>query len=250
MINAIVVTKGALGSNLLKQYKFDQMFYYEDFYKAKDMLFNELLFAGLPDCKERANKYSQEDDDIIKNMKDILRTIKVNRIIVISTIDVYNDTDRELDEDYDCDWFINHPYGNHRYMFEYFIKNRFENHHIIRLPHIFTHSTKLHLISELTNNNFEKPLIHRNYQFYCLDWLISDINVVIKNNIKLCNFSTEPIELTELMNILKISHENFDTYEKGRFYYIITKHSKIFNSSKKNYIRNKDEVINLIENFI
>jgi hypothetical protein len=246
-----VINNGELGSNLLNSYKFDHLFTYDNFKEATGKNFTELLFAALPDSKERANKYSQEDVDIIENMKDILKTIKVDRIIVISTIEVYNDIDKELDEDYDCDWFINHPYGNHRYMFEYFIKFQFKNHHIIRLPHIFTYVRKSDLINEVINKNFEKSVIQMNYQFYFLDWLMCDIAVVLDKNIELCNFSTEPIGLTELMTVLKIPQEKrFDYSMKGIFCYIGSKHSNSFKDSGKNYIRNKEKILYLIENLV
>jgi len=251
MTKALVINNGELGSNLLNSYKFDHLFTYDNFQEANGKNFKELLFAALPDSKERANKYSQEDTDIIENMKNILKTIKVDRIIVISTIEVYNDIDRELDEDYDCDWFINHPYGNHRYMFEYFIKNRFENHHIIRLPHIFEHVKKSDLINEIINKNFEKSSIQMNYQFYYLDWLLHDIDVVLDKNIKLCNFSTEPIGLTELMTVLKIPQEKrIDDSMKGVFCYIISKHANSFKDGGKNHIRNKKKILHLIENLV
>lgn len=250
MTKALVIIKGELGSNLSNSYKFDHLFTYENFHLATGKHFTELLFAALPDNKERANKYPQEDTDIIDNMKDILKTINIDRIIVISTFDVYNDTDRELDEDYYCDWFINHPYGNHRYMFEYFIKNQFKNHHIIRLPHIFTYHKKSDLINEIINKNFKKPLIDMNYQFYSLDWLMYDVNTIVGNNIKLCNFSTQPIKLTELISLLNPQKESYDNLKNGTFCYIITKHSTHFKNSKKNYIRNKDQIINIIENLL
>jgi hypothetical protein len=234
MTKALVINKGDLGSNLLNSYKFDHLFTSENFHLAREQSFTELLFAALPDCKERANKYSQEDNDIIENMKDILRTIKIDRIIVISTIDVYNDTDRELDEDYDCDWFINHPYGNHRYMFEYFIKKTFENHHIIRLPYIFDKINILNILSFNTNISIDSML-----QFYDIKWLNDDIDVIIHNNIKLCNFVTNHIRLKNILDMFNIDYLPSLTVTQKLYYNIKTKHFSLFESKIKGFIRDQ-----------
>jgi hypothetical protein len=182
--------------------------------------------------KERANRYSQEDIDIIENMKDTLKTITVDRIIVISTIEVYNDTDRELDEDYDCDWFINHPYGNHRYMFEYFIKTIFKNHNIIRLPELFDKLSIIKLLQYIPSVSIDSM-----FHFYNIAWLQHDIELIIQNDIKLCNFVTPPIRLKELTDIFKINHRFSKTEIFNINYKIKTKHFSIFDSKIKGFIR-------------
>lgn len=234
MSKALVINKGDLGSNLSKTYKFDRVFTFETFREAIGGNFTELIFAALPDCKERANKYPQEDTDIIENMKDVLRTIKADRIIVISTIDVYNDTDRGLDEDYDCDWFINHPYGNHRYMFEYFIKNRFENHHIIRLPEVFTKTNIIKLVNSNPNLSIDSIC-----QFYDIRWLIEDIELIMHNNIRICNFVTKPVILKDILNKLNIDYDSSRNGSCKLYYNIQTKFFPLFKSKINGFIRDQ-----------
>ena len=139
----IVGYSGFVGSNLLQFYKFDKFYNSKNFEEAKNAHFDILYFCGIPAVKWHANKYPDQDFETINRIKTILNTITCNKIILISTIDVYEITDigkthgSTLNEDYDCNFEINHTYGRNRYLFEKFISDRFQNHHIIRLPALF-----------------------------------------------------------------------------------------------------------------
>ena len=185
---AIVGYTGFVGSNLLKFYKFDYFYNSQNFIEATNMSFDELYFCGIPAVKWYANKYPQEDKDCIEKIKDILKTINVKKIILISTIDVYENVELENNEDYDCDWVINHEYGRNRYLFEFFIKNTFTNYNIVRLPALFGNGLKKNIIYDLINNNqLNNIQINSFFQWYDLNWLKYDIDIVLNNDIKIFN---------------------------------------------------------------
>ena len=202
MKRGIVGYTGFVGSNLLQFYKFDSFFNSKNFYEAKNMYFDELYFVGIPAVKWYANKFPEEDNTIINNIKSILETIQVKKIILISTIDVYDYVDSKFDEDYDCDIFNNHTYGVNRYLFEGFVKKQFENYHIIRLPALFGKGLKKNIIYDLMNKNqIENISKDCFFQWYDLNWLKNDIEIVIKNNIKICNLFTEPLSSLEIIKL-------------------------------------------------
>jgi sugar phosphate isomerase/epimerase len=251
MTKAIAGYSGFVGSNLLQFYKFDYFYNSTNFNDVKNMEFDELYFCGIPAVKWIANKYPQEDLDIIENIQNILKTIKVNKIILISTIDVYENVEFGNDEDYDCDYVINHHYGRNRYRFEYFIKNNFKDYHIIRLPALFGKGLKKNIIFDLINNNqIENIPINSSFQWYDLEWLKNDIDIIVKNKIQLCNLFTEPLDSIEIINLFKYNNDKLKNNEKKLIYNCKTKYSKLFNSSVNGYIRDKNIVIESIKQFI
>jgi len=251
MSRAIVGYTGFVGTNLLQFYKFDYFYNSKNFSEASNMTFDELYFCGVPAVKWKANKYPQEDIDIIDSIKEILKTIKVNRIILISTIDVYEDVDRGYTEDYDCDWVINHHYGRNRYMFEYFVKNHFENYNIIRLPALFGKGLKKNVIYDLVNNNqIDKIPINSLFQWYDLNWLKKDIDLVIQNDIKICNLFTEPVHTKEITNLFHYDANSYYNNEKEMIYNCKTNYTTIFNCGVSGYVRNKYEVLRNIKTYI
>lgn len=250
MKRAIVGYTGLVGSNLLQFYKFDYFYNSKNFYEAKDMEFDELFFAGIPALKWYANKFPEEDILIINNIKSILKTIKVKKIVLISTIDVYEYVDSKFDEDYDCDSFNNHVYGSNRYLFEGFIKNQFTNYHIIRLPALFGKGLKKNIIFDLMNNNqIENISKDCFFQWYDLNWLKKDLEIVIKNNIKICNLFTEPLSSFEIIKLFDYPIEEFKNKSKI-FYNTKTKYSKLFESSVDGYIRDNFTVLHNLRIFL
>lgn len=250
MPKAIVGFSGFVGSNLLQCYTFDHFYNSKNFHEAQHKSFDELYFCGVPAIKWHANKYPQQDKDVLDNIKNILKTITVKKIILISTIDVYEDVDKEYNEDYDCDWVINHEYGRNRYMFEYFIKTHFDNYNIIRLPALFGKGLKKNIIYDLIHNNQISNIpINSSFQWYDLEWLKQDIDLIISNDIKICNLFTEPLDTLDIINMFDYSHKLFNHNDKKLIYNTKTKHDALFTASN-GYIRNKSIVKNNIIQFI
>ena len=87
------------------------------------------------------------------------------------------------------------------------------------------------------------------YQFYPLDRLWQDINICIKNNIKLWHPATEPIVIEELYSYLtgrKFRNEVFETIIR---YDYKTIHANLF-GGKNGYIYNKEEILKAIKKFV
>jgi sugar phosphate isomerase/epimerase len=251
MENAIVGYSGFVGSNLLQFYKFDHFYNSKNFYQAKNMEFDKMYFCGVPAVKWKANKYPQEDLDIIDSIKNILKTVKVKQFILISTIDVYENVDLGNDEDYECDYVINHHYGRNRYMFEQFIQNTFTDYSIIRLPALFGKGLKKNIIYDLINNNqIENIPINSSFQWYNLEWLKNDIDIIIKNKIKICNLFTEPVDSIEIINLFQYNITQLNNNNHKIIYNCKTKYSNAFDSSVVGYIRDKNIVIESIKQFI
>ena len=258
MINAIVGYSGFVGSNLLQFYKFDEFYNSKNFENAKNKSFDTIFFCGVPAVKWIANKYPDEDIKIINNLKNILDTINAKRFILISTIDVYEDVNLELNEDYQIKYNINHTYGKNRFLFEEYIINRFNNSYIIRLPALFGKGLKKNIIYDLIhNNNIHDIPLNSAFQWYCLDWLKKDIEIILNNNIRICNLFTEPIHTKKIINAFKdiynidyeFNIEYFGNNEPMRKYNTCTKYNNYFKNDK-NYIRGENEIIESIVEYL
>ena len=256
-MNAIVGYSGFVGSNLLQFYKFDFFYNSKNFIEAKNKTFETIFFCGIPAVKWKANKNPEEDYNTIESIKLILNTINVNKIILISTIDVYEKVDKEFNEDSLINFNENHTYGKNRFLFENYVKNNFDDYHIIRLPGLFGKGLKKNIIYDLiNNNNIEQIPYNSEFQWYYLDWLKKDIEIVLNNNIKICNFFTEPIHTKEIIKSFKkiygkdyefqIEHLGLNT--KKINYNTCSKFSNLFGYNK--YIRTSSEVLQAINEYL
>lgn len=87
------------------------------------------------------------------------------------------------------------------------------------------------------------------YQFYNLSRLWSDIQIVLKNDIKLWHPATEPVSAAEIYKYL--TGEDFvnEIMANPAYYDYKTIHSEIF-GGRNGYINSKIEVLNQIKDFI
>jgi sugar phosphate isomerase/epimerase len=250
MTSCIVGYSGFVGGNLLLQKKFDAFYNSKNIQSLNNESYDEVYFCGIPSVKWYANKHPEEDTYNIVTIMKVLKTIKVKRFILISTIDVYERPSCMDTEDCVGDYENNHTYGKNRYFFEEFIKELFENHYIVRLPAVFGYGLKKNALYDLLHNNqINNIQINSKYQWYNLDWLCDDINKVVKNNIRVCNFFTEPLHTRKIIDLFEYPIWLYDNRNKTE-YNITTKYSSLFNCKAYGYIRTKEEVEESIVNFI
>ena len=184
------------------------------------------------------------------NIKNIFKSIKANKVILISTIDVYNNINNKSNEKTIIN-ITNHTYGKNRYLFEEFVKSHFTDVLIIRLPALFGKGLKKNIIYDLiNNNNVNKIYINSKFQWYNLEWIKEDIDVCLKNKFKTCNLFTEPMETSKILQLFqnKYTFENNPT--KLFNYDCCTINYKYFKFGHNGYIRNKDIVYKSIEQFV
>ena len=126
---------GFIGMSLTEQRNFSHKYNSKNILNIKGEVFDQIICAGLPAEKWKANLYPDQD---IKNtflLIDSLKQVKAETFILISTIDVYENP-------FNCDELSENnytlsAYGKNRKIFEDFIKDNFTKHIIIRLPALF-----------------------------------------------------------------------------------------------------------------
>lgn len=256
-MNCLIGYTGFVGLNLQQYYKFDYFYNSKNFAEAKNKSFDTIFFCGMPAVKWYANKHPEEDYNILENIKSILDSVETKKIILISTIDVYDDVTNELDEDYEINYNKNHIYGRNRYLFEEYIKSRYNNYNIIRLPALFGKGLKKNIIYDLINNNNVNDIpVNSSFQWYCLDRLKKDIDIILENDIKICNLFPEPLHTKE---IVKTFNEIFNINYQFQLEYIgnetiinynlCSKYCQYFGNNKKYIVDNKEIIKDMKEYF-
>ena len=200
MKSFLVGYTGFVGSNLNEQYKFTKVFNSKNIEEAYNQNPDLLVYCGVPAQKFIANNNPNEDFKIIENAIENIKKISPKKIILISTIDIY-DKPIDVNEDF----FIvesKEAYGKNRKFLEDWIQNNFKNYLIVRLPGLYGKNLKKNFIYDLMHtipsnlkeekynelsykySEIKKYYINQNNGFYkCKDLTISeeeDLNKLFK----------------------------------------------------------------------
>jgi hypothetical protein len=127
-----------------------------------------------------------------------LKTIETGMFVLISTVDVYKQA-CGVDEFTPVDTHEMEPYGLHRFVLEQFVRQRFPAIRIVRLPGVFGRGLKKNLIYDLLNNN-ALHLTHSEsvFQFYNLENLWKDLQIILENSEPLVNLIAEPVRAADV----------------------------------------------------
>ena len=198
--NALIGFSGFVGSTLLKQSNFENLYRSTNISNIRDLSFEMVVCSGAPAVKWLANKNPEQDKQSIDSLISHISTIKCKRFILISTVDVFKDPLLAV-ESTPVDTKGLHPYGLHRYQLEKFVKTHFDDFLIVRLPGLVGPGLKKNVIYDLLNNNDLDAIDHRGvFQFYPMVNLWSDIKVAINSNCNLIHLTSEPISVKEIAN--------------------------------------------------
>ncbi len=249
MRTALIGHTGFVGSNLKQQYDFTDLYNSKNFQEMKNQEYDLIVCAGVSAVKWMANKEPEKDLNKIKVLEDVLATVNTKQFILISTIDVYPITQGK-DEDFDCSSMKNHAYGTHRLAFEKFCDDKFDNCNIARLPGLVGEGLKKNVIYDLLNDNcLEMINTKSSYQYYYLKYLWKDIQIAIKNNIKLINLFTEPIQTQEIYKTFFPTKEIGQEAVQEGHYDLYTKYAGAWHKNG-NYIYTKKEILQHLSEFI
>lgn len=167
---------GFIGSILKSNLKNYKLFNSKNINSIRKKNFKEIICAGLPASKWKANKNPNKDTVNLNYLMRNLVSIKSDLFILISTIDVHNDRE---------------TYGKNRKKLEIFIKKKFSDYLIIRLPAVFGKGIKKNILYDLLNNNqISKINKDDKYQWFDLSFLYKEIQKLKKKKllIKLLNY--------------------------------------------------------------
>lgn len=198
MATGLIGYTGLVGSTLLRQTSFDELYNSSNIGQIAGRKFDLLVCAGAPAEKWKANQEPQNDLQNLQNLMASLSEVEARRLVLISTVDVY-DRPVLVNEDTPIRPSNLQPYGKHRFLLEEFIRNRFASFNIVRLPGLFGAGLKKNFIFDLMNHRC-LDLTHglSRFQFYNLAHLWAHLQISMANNLSTVNFATEPVSAIEV----------------------------------------------------
>lgn len=150
MIKYLVGYTGFVGSNIAKSATFEGLFNSKNVNNAFGCEPDLLVYSGVKAEKFLANKDPEADYECIKNAISNIQKINPQKIVLISTIDVYK-TPIGTNEDSVIDPVDLHPYGLNRYRLEKWVEENISDHLIVRLPGLYGENIKKNFIFDLIN---------------------------------------------------------------------------------------------------
>lgn len=199
--SALVGYTGFVGGTLHRARRFDVLINSKNADDLRGGAFDLVIHAGVPAVKWIANRDPPADRAAIEAIRAVLATMKIAELILISTIDVYPDPSAPLDENADIDPAHNHAYGRHRFELERWVRDRFANVRIVRLPALFGEGLKKNVVFDLLHDNQVGNINPASrFQWYPLARLNADIEKVRVQDIRLINLFPEPLATSEIVN--------------------------------------------------
>jgi hypothetical protein len=303
-LKILIGHSGFVGSNLKKTMSFDKLYNSKNVRDAFGLNPDICVYSGVKSEKFLANKFPEEDLEHINDTMENIKKINPKKLILISTIDVFNHT-KNVNEDFIIDKNHLSPYGRSRRTLEEWVVKNIKDHHIVRLPALFGENLKKNFVFDMMNpiptflsddlfkrlrkyseildisykkskntfyalrqdlnsseynellvlleeHNFSSLLFTDSrsvFQFYPLNRLASDLELIIEHEITCINLVTEPVNASKLHKFIfgrTFKNEVSDNYPK---YNLKTVHSILWGRSD-GYLMTSDEVLDDIRSFI
>jgi dTDP-4-dehydrorhamnose reductase len=252
MKNALIGFSGFIGLNLKKKLKNNC-----DYYNSKNIQniqgknYNKIYCCGNDSRIWNVNQHPFEDLINITFLAKNLLNVGCKKFILISTIEIYNKkkTLERYDENTDPSLKKKLNYGSNRLFFEKFIKYKFKNILILRLPIVYGEKMKKNLIYDIIKNNNNININPNDIlQYYPVSFLFKDINIALQKNLNNINLSSAPLPTKTLLNYFKIYLNAAKRKKNVRKYNMTSIHANIFN--RKDYRFSKKEIFSDIVKFI
>jgi nucleoside-diphosphate-sugar epimerase len=249
MSNALIGFTGFVGGNLLAHTHFDDLYNSKNISKIRGKSYDLVICAGAPAAKWLANQNPQEDLLNIQSLISHLEYVDAGTFLLISTVDVYPNP-VQVYESNPIDGSLLQPYGRHRYQLEQAVNEKFSRTSIVRLPGLFGPGLKKNIIYDLLHDNV-LCLTHylSEFQFYDLNNLWADLAIVLKNELQLINFATEPVSVQEMAATCFNIHFTNVSERPPVHYDMRTEHAEHL-GIKGDYIYSKDHVLAGIKQFV
>ena len=243
MDDALIGYSGFVGATLLKQRRFEKLYRSSNIADIESATFNTVVCAGAPAQKWIANREPGADRENIDRLIKHLRTVKCERFILISTVDVFKNASK-VDEDSDVDESDLHPYGKNRRLLEKFVGTHFPKSTIVRLPGLVGPGLRKNAIFDFLNENNLQAIDSRGiFQFYPMVNLWSDIQTAVLANLSLIHLTAEPVNVGEISE--KAFGRGFHNELNGQpaVYDMQTRHADLFGASGKYQYSNRETML-------
>lgn len=202
MSRALIGWSGFVGSHLARDARYTHRYRSTDVGSIAGQTFDRVVSAGAPAVKWLANKEPAADRAAIAKLTDALGQVTAREFVLISTVDVYP-APLGVDEDFLPAPEAGEAYGRHRRELEAFVRARFKDALIVRLPGLFGDGLKKNIIFDFLHAN-RLEAIHQDgvFQFYELAHLAADIERALAAGVRVLNVATEPVATRDVARVV------------------------------------------------
>jgi len=250
MRRALIGYSGFVGGALFEASDFSAGFNSQNIGDIAGQHFDEIICAGIPAVKWLANKEPERDRNTIGALLASLETVRADRFVLVSTIDVYPDPSRPLTEDDEPNGSLNHAYGRHRLDAEAWVTKRFADRLIVRLPALFGPGLKKNVLFDLLHSNQVNRIDPASeFQWYPLLRLSADLALARSAGLQLVNFFTEPLKTQEILERFFPNVHVGAPSLKPVVYRLQSRHAAVF-GGPPGYVMDRSQVLDGMESFI
>ena len=249
MSDALIGATGFVGGNLLRNRSFDALYHSRNIDEIVGRRFDTVICAGMPAAKWIANRDPDADRSTLDKLTAALERVEAKRFVLVSTVDVYG-TPAGCNEATPIDRRSLHPYGLHRLQLEDFIRARFADALILRLPALFGPGLKKNAVYDLLHdNNVAQINGDSRFQFYDVTQLHDDIDRFSRAGIDLINVAVEPTSMREVARECFGFEFSHPTATPAASYDIRTLHA-IRLGGGNGYLQAADVVLDRLRSFV
>jgi sugar phosphate isomerase/epimerase len=166
--------------------------------EIRGVAFDTLYICCMPATKWWANLYPDEDLATLNAVLASLATVRAERVILLSTVDVLQSDSGGNEE---SEAWVNHPYGRHRRLLEIQVQSQWPTtSHILRLPALFGRGLKKNALYDLIHdNNVAGICLDSEFQWYNLAHLLRDCESYSRMNVRVAHLASPPIPMREIV---------------------------------------------------
>lgn len=202
----LVGSTGFVGSHLVRAWDFDHQVHRPNLKSIRGAHTDLLVCAGLPAEKWRANKEPDRDWQNMAALAQVLATVRAERAVLISTIDVYQPA-VDVDEADPPAFSGEEAYGSHRAWFEAFFQSHFPETLVVRLPGLFASDVRKNLVHDLLHGKSDQwagvnPIT--TFQFFDVTKLKGTVDRASELGLTLLNVSSEPVTAQEVADLFAV----------------------------------------------
>jgi hypothetical protein len=225
--SALIGYTGFVGSNLKSYHNFDYLFNSSNIERIKGRKFTTVVCAAPSAEKWKINQDPEKDLKVISDLFTLTKTVRCEKFILISTIDVLTSTEPV-------------SYGGNRLAFENMILDHFqEKATIIRLPGLFGPSLKKNIVYDLKNSVTDFVKLDSKFQWLHIKRLSELLDLELASGI--IEIYPEPIHTEELVKSFFPAQLKNCSKSKGAQYDFIP---------EQGYFMTKAEVLQDLEEYL
>ena len=248
MTTALIGHTGFVGSNLARQWSADLTFNSSTIEAFAGGRYELVACAGTYAEKWRINADPGPDWANIERLAAILSTASIERLVLISTVDVFPAPIR-VAEDSPINEATAQPYGRHRRWLERTLSALFPT-TVVRLPALFGDGLKKNAMFDLLHDHqVDRLNPGSTFQFYDVSRLWSDVGIALAHRLPIVHLVTQPVALGDVAEMAFDRSLDRRSSAPAAHYDCRTRHATLFGGSG-DYLSDREAVLVAIREFV